>query len=54
LTLSLAIWGYFLVQSSYFLVGGRSPRRDGPPRDPFEQARARLQRLLEEEEILPR
>ncbi len=50
----LAIWGYFLVQSSYFLIGGRSPRRDGPPRDPFEQARERLLRLLGDETGLPR
>jgi len=50
----LAVWSYFLVQSSYFLIGGRSPRRDGPPRDPFEQARERLQQLLEDERGFPR
>ena len=47
--LSFAIWGYFLVQSSYFLIGGRSPRGAEPARDPFERARLRLERLLDEE-----
>jgi len=49
LALCLAVWGYFLVQSAYFLIGGRAPRRDAPARDPFEVARARLERLLEED-----
>jgi hypothetical protein len=51
LALCLALWGYFLVQSGYFLIGADAPRSGDPPRDPFEQARARLQRLLEDDRI---
>jgi hypothetical protein len=54
LALCLAVWGYFLVQSAYFLIGGGAPRRDAPDRDPFERARARLERLLEDEMGAPR
>jgi len=43
--MALAVWGYFLVQSAYFLIGGRSPRAGGEPVDPFERARARLERV---------
>jgi len=49
LALCLALWGFFLVQSAYFLIGGRAPRRDSAPRDPFERARQRLERLLDDE-----
>jgi len=49
LALCLAVWGFFLVQSAYFLIGGRTPRRDAAARDPFERARQRLERLLEDE-----
>jgi hypothetical protein len=54
LALCLAIWGFFLVQSAYFLIGGRTPRRDAAPRDPFERARQRLERLLDDELGAPR
>jgi len=47
--LALGLWGYFLVQSGYFLIGGRSPRRPDATQDPFERARQRLERLLEDE-----
>ncbi len=49
LALCLAVWGFFLVQSAYFLIGGRTARRDAAPRDPFERARERLERLLDDE-----
>jgi hypothetical protein len=48
LALCLACWGYFLVQSGYFLCGA-STRDAAPPRDRFDQARARLLRLLEDD-----
>lgn len=51
LALCLAIWGYFLVQSGYFLIGARRPSAGEASRDPFDQARARLQRLLEDDPV---
>jgi len=45
--LCLALWGYFLVQSGYLLIGGRAARTDETARDPFDRARERLVRLLE-------
>jgi len=45
-TLAYGIWGFFLVQSAFFLVGGVTARRPEPTRDAFEQARARLDALL--------
>lgn len=45
-SLALAVWGYFLVQSAFFLVGGVSIRREPGPVDPFERAAAELQALL--------
>ena len=49
--LCLAIWGYFLVQSGWFLIGGRGTWAAEGERDPFERARARLQRLLEDDPV---
>jgi hypothetical protein len=49
LALCLAVWGYFLVQSGYFLFGPQ--RAAGEAADPFERARVRLQRLLEEDGV---
>jgi hypothetical protein len=47
----LAVWGFFLVQSAFFLVGGvRARRRVAMGRDPFEDAQARALALLEEPE----
>ena len=47
---ALGIWGFFLVQSVYFLIGGVSERRpDAGNLDPFDLARTRLAALLEEE-----
>lgn len=51
LALCLAIWGYFLVQSGYFLIGARGPSAGETARDPFDRARARLQRLLEDDPV---
>jgi hypothetical protein len=53
LSICLAFWGYFLVQSSYFLLAGRAAR-DTAIRDPFERARLRLERLLQDERGLSR
>jgi hypothetical protein len=47
----LALWGYFLVQSGFFLIGGDAARAGELARDPFERARARLQRLLEDDPV---
>lgn len=47
ISLALATWGYFLVQSLYCLVGGIALRRPAPAGDPFDQARTRLLALLE-------
>jgi hypothetical protein len=45
---ALAVWGFFLVQSVFFLVGGVQPRREpGPQPDPFEDAHARALALLD-------
>jgi hypothetical protein len=46
-SLALAAWGYFLVQSLFFLVGGIEARPDPGPADPFERARAQLLALLD-------
>jgi len=49
--IALAIWGYFLVQAVFFLVGGLRLRSLHPSsEDPFEGARSRLLALLEEPE----
>ena len=50
LALCLAIWGYFLVQSGYFLFGARGADA-GEAADPFDRARVRLQRLLEDDRV---
>lgn len=43
---ALAAWGYFLVQSVFFLIGGVRVRREKGPADPFDRARAELLALL--------
>jgi hypothetical protein len=45
-SLALAVWGYFLVQSTFFAIGGIGARRDPAPGDPFERAAAELAALL--------
>lgn len=45
---ALAIWGFFLVQSLFFVLGGvRARREEEPGVDPFEQARKRALALME-------
>ncbi len=47
--LALATWGFFLVQSLFFLVGGLERRPAAAPGvDPFERARCRALSLLDE------
>ncbi len=48
LALAAGLWGYFLVQSVYWLVAGASRGSGGRDGDGFEQARRRLEALLEE------
>jgi len=45
-SIALACWGFFLVQSAFFLVGGVERRRSQPARDPFDVAHAEALRLL--------
>ncbi|MGH0033196.1 MAG: hypothetical protein ACQGVC_25675 [Myxococcota bacterium] len=45
-SLALATWGYFLVQSAFFLAGGVRARREPAPGDPFERAAKELAALL--------
>lgn len=49
LGLGLAIWGFFLVQSLFPLLGGLAERsHDRPQEDPFDEARRRALALMEE------
>ena len=44
----LAVWGFLLVQSLFFLVGGIRPReRTAPQHDPFDAAHERARALLD-------
>ncbi len=46
---ALAIWGFFLVQSLFFLAGGVAERSDdGPAADPFDRAREQALALIED------
>ena len=45
---ALAMWGYYLVQSVFFLIGGVQVRRRSTEGDPFELARSRVLTLLED------
>ena len=47
LTWALAVWGFLMTQSLFFLVSDLRDRKDTAPGDPFEQARAAALRLLE-------
>jgi hypothetical protein len=48
LGMALALWGFFLVQSCFFLVGGARTRALDPNRgDPFEEVVARATEVLE-------
>ena len=49
--IALGIWGYFLVQAVFFLVGGLRVRAlHRSEEDPYEKARSQLLALLEEPE----
>jgi hypothetical protein len=49
LGVGLGIWGFFLVQSLFFLAGGADRRRaEEPGVDPFDKARRRALELLED------
>ena len=46
----LAVWGFFLVESAFFLFEGARPRAgSGSAEDPFERARREATRLMEEQ-----
>jgi len=46
--LALAVWGFWLVQSAFFAVGGIGPRpEESRNNDPFERARAQVLALLD-------
>ena len=44
--IALGIWGYFLVQSLFFLIGPARPHEHRAEPDPFDEARKRLVALL--------
>lgn len=46
---ALALWGFFLVQSAFFAIGGSPTREAAGVGDRFEAARRRALALLEEE-----
>ncbi|MCG8590064.1 MAG: hypothetical protein MJE66_12305 [Proteobacteria bacterium] len=47
LAAALALWGYFLVQSAYFVLSWAAPRNGSSDAgDPFERTRERLEALL--------
>ena len=48
LGIALAVWGYFVVQSLYFLLARPRARAGTAAGDPFESARERLEGLLDE------
>ena len=48
LRVALGVWGFWLVQSAFFAVGGIAARPDDAAQeDPFERARTRILALLE-------
>jgi hypothetical protein len=48
-SLALAVWGFFLVESVFFVVGGTSARpEEDLDEDPFDRARREAVRLMEE------
>ena len=50
LGIALALWGFLLVQSLFFAIGGHSERRpETNGLDPFERAKRRALELLEED-----
>ena len=48
-SVALAVWGFFLVESLFFLVGGTAARPEEEfAEDPFDRARREAVRLMEE------
>ena len=47
--ISLAIWGWFLVQSLYFLIGGLMSEPAPGDIDPFDLAHEQVSRILEQD-----
>lgn len=47
LSVMLALWGFLLVQSVFFLLGGGGEREDAARRDPFDAAYERANALLD-------
>ena len=48
-SVALAVWGFFLVQSLFFLAGGTAARPEEEfAEDPFDRARREAVRLMEE------
>lgn len=45
---ALALWGYLLIQSLFFLIAGVDERADTGVGDPFENARSQAMRLLDQ------
>lgn len=43
----LAIWGFYLVQSVFFVIGGAGSERRRSSLDPFDEARERANRLMD-------
>ena len=43
---ALALWGFFLVQSCFFLIAGGAQRAPARPPDPFDEAHRRALNLL--------
>ncbi len=48
LSLGIAVWGFFLVQSLFFVIGGLEVRRFSLTEDPFEKARREAMRVMED------
>ncbi len=44
---ALAVWGFYLLQSVYFLLGGVAERREEARTDPFEDAHRRAMAVME-------
>jgi len=48
LSLGIAVWGFFLVQSLFFVIGGIEVWRPGVTEDAFEKARREAMRMMED------
>jgi hypothetical protein len=48
LSLGIAVWSFFLVQSLFFVIGGLEVWRPGSTEDPFDKAHRQAVRLMED------